>query len=200
MMTLSEFRKGLESYLDLDNTLSRPFVCDRSPFDAPIFIVGYNPARTLQKPFSGYWSDHCGFKKQQWIADFYEEHPRAPTRKIIERIVAAAKMNALDTNVFWYPTRQKSHLRRADQITAGFEFLMDTLGPKVVFAYSKKPVEFFRVDYRRLRETNEIFWEPRKWQTSEYCLVCWAKHLRSTSYVEADLIGKKLAQLARMRR
>ena len=60
-MTLGEFREQL-SALMVDRT-ERPFVCDGSPLQAQVFVVGLNPATTLREDFWSFWDDSAGFDR-----------------------------------------------------------------------------------------------------------------------------------------
>jgi hypothetical protein len=62
-MRLQEFRETLEKLIP--NPPSWLFVCDGSPFDCKIFLIGANPARTTSSPFwKTYWTDEMGLNKK----------------------------------------------------------------------------------------------------------------------------------------
>jgi hypothetical protein len=111
-MALSDFRSELEKLLP--SPISRPFLCNESPLECRIFIVGFNPARGVEKPFWSFWSDSRGFKK----VEFLRELKRLPggltkTRTSIEIVAdAAGQAVTLDTNIYLSPTPTERELSK----------------------------------------------------------------------------------------
>ena len=63
---LASFRKNLSAILP---EKGRPFVCQGSPYNCKIFIVGINPATTMEG-FWGYWSDCAGYDKDSFFEGY----------------------------------------------------------------------------------------------------------------------------------
>lgn len=68
MSTLQSFESGLEAIIGRPTTL-RPFVCDGSPLDCRVFIVGFNPATDSEVDFWNFWSSHRGFKQRALVSE-----------------------------------------------------------------------------------------------------------------------------------
>jgi hypothetical protein len=88
----------------------RPFVCEGSPLDCQIFIVGFNPA-TTNVSFWDFWRLPYGFDKKAWLPMYESEREeqgkkrQSSTRKRIERIVEAAwPLKCLETNIHAVPS------------------------------------------------------------------------------------------------
>src|SRR5688572_3973659 len=80
---LAKFRSDLEPLLP--SPYSRPFVCDGSPLNCRIFIVGTNSAKLFHEPFFSFWDPSYGFKKDDFLRKLYELPGGAsPTRRNIE--------------------------------------------------------------------------------------------------------------------
>jgi len=199
-MMLSKFRSDLERFVDLDDPLSRPFVCNGSPLDCQIFIVGFNPARHLKKSFLNYWNDNTGFNKDQWLVDFYQQHNNARTRNVIERIANSALQKVtLDTNIYWYPTSKARDLKEENKMTGGIKFLMRQIKPKVVFVHNNKAIEFFTKHCSAFDDHDEVNLQPVTWKDSKFAiefeigLLCSRGPLYRKGYGSAARIGQDLA-------
>ena len=64
-MSLDEFERQLADLLGRPSR-ARPFVCEGSPLDCEIFIVGFNPA-TEMGDFWQFWRTGYGFDKNAWF-------------------------------------------------------------------------------------------------------------------------------------
>src|SRR5215218_7019589 len=112
-MDLIEFAARLKE-LTRAPTRLRPFVCDGSPLDCRIFIVGFNPATSLTGDWWDFWDSSYGFRRAEWLKRYIPERAtqplkpgrtrRAPisnTRKVIDWIVDAARpVKCLETNIY----------------------------------------------------------------------------------------------------
>ena len=67
-MNLQEFDKRLREMTPKD---ARPFLCEGSPLDCEVFLVGLNPRTTT--PFWLYWDVSYGCKKQEWRKAYLTE-------------------------------------------------------------------------------------------------------------------------------
>jgi hypothetical protein len=191
-MTLSEFRSKLEPRLP--NPYSRPFVCDGSPLECRLFIVGINSARDSKKPFWSYWCESYGFKKAELIRDLEQlSGGLTRTRKNIEKIAdAAGRKITLDTNLYLPPTARAAQLRREDRISDVFEFLLRKIRPQVVFAHGNPAVKFFR---KRCPSLVEDWVTPQAvtFDDLQFKLLC-SRHLCLVGDQYAKNIGRTLAK------
>ena len=144
-VTLREFRELLQSVMDAPDL--RPFVCDGSPLKAKIFIVGFNPATSMDQPFWNYWSDDTGFDKQQFMRDYLVKRELKSPRGVrgrIEQIVSQLPRGAaVETNICSKPTETAAELRRDQRTTRVFRLLLETIKPKIVYVHSDEPIEYF---------------------------------------------------------
>ena len=144
---LTQFEAALARVVSAPTTL-RPFVCDGSPPDCESFIVGANAA-TVMGDFWDFWHSGIGMDKATWFeaykADRAQQPLRAgktrrlalsPTRRNIDLVVeGASPFRCLETNVFSVASSTTALLKPADRTTAVFEFLLQTIKPRVVLAH-----------------------------------------------------------------
>jgi hypothetical protein len=128
----------------------RPFVCDGSPLDCQIFIVGFNPA-TTNVSFWDFWRLPYGFDKKSWLLAYESQREKqhqkrqSNTRQRIERIVQAAwPVRCLETNICAIPSRKQRDLQRESRSTEVFDFLMRRIQPRVIFVHGTPAVEHMR--------------------------------------------------------
>ena len=141
---LGEFEAKLRELID-DPTNLRPFVCEGSPLECKIFIVGINPATTLRRTFWQDWESGYGFRKARWFEHYKKERiakgkcPISPTRQRIEWIVEAANpIKVLETNLYATSSAKASLLRKNDRDMKPFSLLYHTICPSVIFVHAKE--------------------------------------------------------------
>lgn len=91
----------------------RPLICEGSPLNCTIFIVGFNPATMMENDLWAYWSDGYGFRKSEWFKQYKEERlckkkasgrPRATVsakRRNIDWIIEGGNgSHFLETNIY----------------------------------------------------------------------------------------------------
>jgi hypothetical protein len=142
--SLVTFRERLQGLMS--DAKARPFVCHGSPLLCSTFIVGFNPATEMDRPFWAYWSDELGFDKPAFMRDYLEKRSLPqPTgvRARIERIAAQLPSGAcLETNICSKPTKTAAELRPGDRTTAIFDILLQTVRPRLVYAHSNQPIAY----------------------------------------------------------
>jgi hypothetical protein len=117
-----------------------PFVCDGSPFDCEVFLVGINPAANV--PIWPHWLDGSGMNKAGWLTNYLNTHSKfTPTRSRIERLGRALRpTQLLETNIFPHHSPREHdlphHLKRTDV----FDFLLATLKPRILFVHGRSAV------------------------------------------------------------
>lgn len=207
---LRDFSNKLRNRLRLLKDV-RPFVCDGNPLECEIFIVGLNPATSMDKDFFSFWSDLYGFDKGTWFKAYLEERERkplkdgrtrrqkvSPTRSRIDRIAEALyPIKILETNLYSVPTEHSQELSLADRKIELFRFLMETIKPPIVFFHGKEVIEVIeKLASTSLRSTDFLQINLFGVQTNAIA----AKHLSiGWSMMAVDemsqCLGKKLAQL-----
>src|SRR5687767_1622756 len=67
---LSEFQAKLETLMP--DPYVRPLVCEGSPLDCCVFVVGHNPATPFAEKFWSHRDDEKGFLREKFLEDFRE--------------------------------------------------------------------------------------------------------------------------------
>ncbi len=188
-MTLIGFREGLQQWIGAGCT-ARPFVCDGSPLACRAFIVGFNAATAMPRPFWHYWDDAAGFRRELFAADYAALGKRKGNRRVIE-ILSDSLLPCLETNLYPTPTPRARGLADEDRKTDVFEFLFDTIRPRLVFAHSKPVLVWFR-ERTGLDAIDET---PREtsWRGHAFRLAGRSGPLYTMSSEDADELGRALA-------
>jgi len=147
----------------------RPFVCEGSPLDCDIFIVGLNPATPMVERFDTFWrGEH--FAKEKWLACYERaremrgKKKSSRTRKRLDAIRERFPSRCLETNLYWIATeseREFKRLRRKHGLnTDNFYFLLTEIRPRVVVGHGrhvKKAGELIRgMDIRFIPADNHL--------------------------------------------
>ncbi len=157
MTKLDEFEAELRDLIrQLGNV--RPFVCEGSPLDCKVFIVGFNPATEMLADFWKFWRSGIGFDRAAWFAEYKDDRQRRPlrpgkkrrpivsnSRRVIEWIIQeAAPIRILETNIFALPTEQAKDLNPVDRKTWPFDLLMKRVKPDIIVVHGKEAKEELR--------------------------------------------------------
>ena len=80
---LRDFATGLREIMDRMNTPDlRPFVCDGSPLDCSVFLVGTNPSTPMpHNSFWDFWRDDYGFDRASFMLAYKETRRRLNERQ-----------------------------------------------------------------------------------------------------------------------
>lgn len=152
MTALGDFKKGLVSLIGKPTDL-RPFVCDGSPLNCKVFIVGFNPATDTSADFWDFWNSDDGFDKSAWRAAYWRERQNLPnttsrSRSVIDLIVEEANpVKILETNIYAKATKRAVDLPSKQRLTAPFDFLIESIQPRVIVAHGKKAQEYLEGKY-----------------------------------------------------
>lgn len=176
MKTLEGFEKKLENLIGKPTVL-RPFVCDGSPLECDVFIVGLNPATGMKSGFWDFWRPGIGFDKRAWL-DIYSQERMASltssgnkkastsnTRKRINWIMEEANseghcISFLETNIYAFPTKRKKDLKPEHKITDVFEFLVSEINPKIILVHGNDANEILtrlRVGGCKIIESKHLY-------------------------------------------
>lgn len=137
-MDLNDFERGLAAIIGRPTSM-RPFVCDGSPLDCQIFLVGIEPATALPEDFWSFWRPGRGYDKAAWQQAYQAERRRlgkgtSPTRRNSEAFLrGAGGVKVLETNVFAAPRPRYSRVGTGG--TEAFDFLLKSVRPKVLFVH-----------------------------------------------------------------
>jgi hypothetical protein len=125
--------------------VERPFVCDGSPLQTQMFVVGLNPATALRQNFWCFWDDSRGFDREKFDREYREVRAmKTGNRPRIEAISRAFPRGlCLETNIYSSPTKTAPMLRRDQKRTEAFEFLFRTIQPKALYIHGAPVVQFF---------------------------------------------------------
>lgn len=203
MANLAKFNKEMQSLMiELNVPNLRPFVCDGSPFECEVFIVGLNPATEMSIDPWKYWSDDYGFQKCRWFREYaetYHEHQRkagkkritlmSPSRERIECVVrGACPVKCLETNIYAKPSKNKDELKLflkklscddQKRLTAPFETLLKQVKPKLVVIHGTDAQQHFRQQNQTLEALG-----CEKW--------CEGHFSRNWSKVKAHALGCRI--------
>jgi len=141
-MNIRDFDLELRA-LTKEDIAIRPFVCDGSPLECRVFIVGFNPASSV--PFWPFWQPPRGFDKASWDAEYLRiKGAWSPTRLRINRLSCALipYASCLETNIYSYPSRDEKSLTASRRDTRVFEFLLEAVRPAVVLFHGEKATSF----------------------------------------------------------
>lgn len=152
---LQQFQRDLEKLIGKPTDL-RPFVCEGSPLDCKIFIVGFNPATELKSPFWDFWRSDYGFRKMEWLEIYKQERRSKPfppgktrrneisnTRRVIEWIITEAMpLKCLETNIYSKPTEQARDLPEQERVTKPFDFLLNAIRPQAMLLHGQEAVKY----------------------------------------------------------
>jgi hypothetical protein len=150
MTQLDDFQPRLEGAIGKPAT-TRPFVCEGSPLDCRVFIVGFNPATEMAADFWEFWTPGYGFDKAAWFDAYKAERLNkplragktrrsavSPTRRVIDWICdAAAPTKCLETNIFSTASTDMNSLSGDHRDAAIFRFLVEAVKPSVIVAHGK---------------------------------------------------------------
>lgn len=184
-MELSTFKQRLdEKMAEIKELNPRPFVCDGSPLDCKVFIVGINPATQMEGNF---WDDKKGFLYEKWDKTYREyrlskgKQEVSPTRNRINKITNFLKENSiktLETNTYTIPTKDEKELyfkSKADsryKSTDTFKFLLENIDCEFVLIHGKSAAEAFENMYNitpnSLLRNNKKTQNEREGMTSYY--------------------------------
>lgn len=153
-ISLKDFERDLAALIGRPTDL-RPFVCDGSPLDCTVFLVGLNPATSLDADFWQFWETDRGYDKASWFRQYLAERAAkplkpgkkfrpaiSPTRRNIEAFVqGAGDAHVLETNIYARASEDLKSLDLAGREIAPFRFLVDVIRPKVIVVHGKPAVE-----------------------------------------------------------
>jgi hypothetical protein len=141
-MTLDEFEAELKAIIGSPATSHRPFVCEGSPLECDIFLVGIEPATSLNSSFWDFWEGGYGFKKREWYKSYCREriesgeYGPSPTRKNIEHFVdGASPVRVLETNISSMAVKRFNKKNKI--YDEAFSFLIKSIKPKVFHVHGE---------------------------------------------------------------
>ena len=159
-MKLLEFENNLRERLK-NYEKPRPLICEGNPLDCEIFIVRINAATEMNSYFWSFLSNEKGFKKSEWLKSYILERKLKPlkpnktrrnklsnTRQRIEWIIESIKpIKTLETNLFVKATPTADELKSEDRKSSVFEYILETIKPKILFIHGNEVIEYFEKLY-----------------------------------------------------
>lgn len=141
-MTLKEFEAKLAAIIGRPTDL-RPFVCEGSPMDCRVMLVGFNPT-TPAKDFWACWRAGYGYDKRGWLADYQQQRVQegkrlnSNSREIMDRIGQGAG-SLLEANI--YPKASKDARSLKERDPRAFRLLMEAVKPRVIVAHGREAAD-----------------------------------------------------------
>ena len=138
---VEKFERNIKQLLNEDNN-ARPFLCEGLPFECDIFLVGINPATTTN--FWKYWTQEYGCDKQAWLEEYKKNHngKLGKTRNYIEMFFQSIKpLKVLETNIYPFASDREADLDSKYKQTDLFEFLVETIKPKVIVGHGASTIK-----------------------------------------------------------
>lgn len=154
-MDLMQFREELTVKIpNIEGANARPFVCEGSPLDCNVFIVGINPATEIKEDFWCFWDEKEGFLYEKWkkAYDVSGNKKVSQTRKRINIITSTIEkrgIKVLETNIYAFPTKDEKDLKQKSKTdaryknTSAFEYLMETSKQPFLWVHGKSAIEAF---------------------------------------------------------
>ena len=187
MMELVEFDRRLRVL----SPGAWPFVCDGSPLDCAVFLVGINPRSDTD--FWSCWDPIAGFQREAWLAAYLRESEFTRTRRRINALVELLPIKCLETNVFCATSSTPKVLSREERDTRVFDFLLEAIRPRVVLVHGRPPRRHLeRVTRVRLPLGAVTIVETPSSKMS----VLATRHLSRLSTTDFDGVGRALRRCA----
>lgn len=184
-MTLEEFEEALVSLIGKPSYL-RPFVCDGSPLDCDILLVGFNPKTPLPADYWSFWRKSYGFDKRAFEHAYTAkrlangESEASTTREVMRRLAIGAEgYKIVEANLYAKDSRNERALAQSDRDDRPFQFLLGTLQPRVIVPFGRYARQGFA-------------------SISVDCQVKPVRHFsRGWGYDTAEAFGAELAEICR---
>ena len=157
MKDIADFERKLAEIIGKPTTL-RPFVCEGSPLDCEVFIIGFNPATEMSEDWWQFWRKDYGFAKDLWLKVYKKERASRPlevgktrrsavsnTRRVIEWVLEASDpVRCLETNIYAAASKKASDLEIEKRTTEVVDFLIKYIEPKHIVTHGKKAGEYIQ--------------------------------------------------------
>lgn len=195
-MNLKEFRQNLSKLIESD--YYRPFVCQGSPFDCEIFIVGNNPATRDKLPFWEFWDDKKGFNRDEWLKEYRDlrgKNKSSRTRNAINEFrkgLNDKSSKLLETNLFSKQTRTQRGVEKYKN-SKPFEFLLENIRPKLIYVHGSKARKYFEKRYGK-ELVKEKFKEIHDLKLKYKYTIYVTNHLSRMDFEKVKVIGKKIKE------
>jgi len=147
-MDIDTFEKKLEAIVGRPTDL-RPFVCDGSPLECTVFIVGLNATTDLE--FWQFWERDIGFNKARWEQAYRQERATRGKRQlsntrtmlgwILENLPG---VSVLETNLYSKASHRAGDLVQNERDTSAFHFLLQAIQPKIILAHGDETEQAIR--------------------------------------------------------
>ncbi len=126
----------------------RPFVCDGSPLDCKVFLVGFNPA-TTGLAFKKFWNpSNRGFNKDCFLEEYKDLKKKKKivgTRRNIECLaeqLQSSGVHLLETNIYAECCKSPTNLTCRSSVF--LQFLLYEIRPTIVIVHGTESAKLFR--------------------------------------------------------
>lgn len=143
-MTLPEFHEELPN---INSDDGRPFICNGSPLNCNVFIVGINPSTSTS--FSKHWHPNDGgFKREGWLETYQEDKSFSNTRErlniFFDEFKESDAIHLLETNLYNVASPRKDDLADHKKSTEVFNFLLKSIKPEAIIGHGKDTIRYLR--------------------------------------------------------
>jgi len=140
MVTLEDIDKKINELPEHQE--ARPFLCEGSPIDCKIFLIGLNPATPIS--FWPYWSVEHGCNKKEWLDQtlLHYNYCLPPTRKRIEMLFdILSPYRCLETNIYYMRSKELQLLPKKYRDPQLCYYLIKKIAPKFIFVNGEEAIK-----------------------------------------------------------
>ena len=132
-ISLEEFERTLHELIDEDHP-NWPFLCQGSPFECEVAVVGINPGTNI--PLWPFWSLPYGCNREGWVKTFWQLHKgdQKPTRKRMNILFDFLRkephpIKCIEMNLYPYYSPSIAELAPPLKDVRVFEYLLTAIKP-----------------------------------------------------------------------
>ncbi|MFW2176489.1 MULTISPECIES: hypothetical protein [unclassified Moraxella] len=153
--SLAQFRQQLLAKIEeigLSEYYARPFVCTGSPLACQIMTVGFNPSRNVGLDIFDHeiWQDDIGFDRERFVeyydlAGYQQGESKWSRNHIVQQnlIDELVEYPVLETYLYSTISHKKSQLTHEFRRTEVFDWLVQTIAPKVIITQNSEVTKYF---------------------------------------------------------
>ncbi len=135
-----KIREVSEALPEEDKKIFRPFLCQGSPVDCEVFLIGHNPG--VVTFFWDFWDKKKGCDREGLLNQYIHYNNRlGPTRRKIQILVEVLKpYNVLDTNIFHIYSKELSKLPKDRRDSSICDYLIANIKPKLIVVHGAEAI------------------------------------------------------------
>lgn len=127
---------------------ARPFLCEGSPLNCEVAIVGFNPG--TETDFWAHWSLPYGCDRRGWLASFKDNpaNNRKKTRHCLEELYCElAPVCCLELNLYPYYSPDQKRLPKSLREPAFFDFMLRAVKPRILLVYGTLAIRHLKKSF-----------------------------------------------------